>query len=438
MRKITKVILHNFKSHHHSEIPMSNFTAIIGPTNSGKSAIIAGINLALYNEPSGDKYITHGETECYVEVHFDDGKVIRRSREREGESKYELKESGSPEILALSNFGVGPVDEVVKFHGMPKVNIFGNEESLNIRRQMEAPFFLGESPQKKAKMIGKMAGTDVADLALFNINLEIRRKQEIAKRNRKEIKERTAKVKALEKVLPGLEKDLQEILKANEEIKSITEKSEKIKEISVQLETLRKKKEQLIRIISLESEVASVVSKAENAVFLSERAKMIESIKKKLEDARKDFSVKKRLIDIVGGEEEASIVLSAAESLKEKSVDLSEISKITDKRKEAILDMERKRKEMDIVSEADIADIVDEIEKINSKKSAVKGIERIKDLRNYEVSRKSKGEEVIKDLDSSYSLAFKKYKKALAEAKTCPLCMSEMSEDRIEKITEIV
>ncbi len=438
MRKIAKVILHNFKSHHHSEIPMANFTAIIGPTNSGKSAIIAGINLALYNEPSGDKYITHGETECYVEVHFDDGKVIRRSREKDGESKYELIEDGNPEILALSNFGVGPVDEVVKFHGMPKVNIFGNEESLNIRRQMEAPFFLGESPQKKAKMIGKMAGTDVADLALFNINLEIRRKQDIAKKNRKEIKEKMARVKVFEKSLPGLEKDLQAIVKANEEIKSIAEKSEKIKEVSSQLESLTRKKEQLVRIIALESEVSSVVSKAENAVFLSERAKMIRSVNKKLDDAHRDFSVKKRLVDIVGGEEGASKVLSATEDLKEKSADLFEISKIVDKRNEAVKDMERKRKELDIVSEADIAGIVDKVEEISLKRSAIKGIEKVKDLRDYESGRRDRGKEVINDLNSNYSLAFKKYKKALSEAKTCPLCMSEMSEDRIEKITEIV
>ena len=58
MRYIKKIILENFQSHKYSVIELNEeLNVIVGPSDSGKSAIIRGLKWALYNEPSGDYFI---------------------------------------------------------------------------------------------------------------------------------------------------------------------------------------------------------------------------------------------------------------------------------------------------------------------------------------------------------------------------------------------
>ena len=67
MKYIKRVTLENFQSHKHSVIDFDEqLNVIVGPSDSGKSAIIRGIKWVLYNEPTGDYFIKEGSTECSV------------------------------------------------------------------------------------------------------------------------------------------------------------------------------------------------------------------------------------------------------------------------------------------------------------------------------------------------------------------------------------
>lgn len=75
-----KVILTNFKCYAYREfvIPENEITLIHGPSGIGKSTICAAINFVLYG--SGNKVVKHDKNSCSVEVIFDDGKVVKRSK----------------------------------------------------------------------------------------------------------------------------------------------------------------------------------------------------------------------------------------------------------------------------------------------------------------------------------------------------------------------
>ena len=58
MKYLKQITLKNFQSHKDSTIQLDRgLNAIIGPSDSGKSAIIRAIKWVLYNEPSGDFFI---------------------------------------------------------------------------------------------------------------------------------------------------------------------------------------------------------------------------------------------------------------------------------------------------------------------------------------------------------------------------------------------
>ena len=62
MIAIDKIILENFQSHKYSELEfVEGLNAIIGSTDSGKTAIFRAIKWALYNEPQGDYFVREGE-----------------------------------------------------------------------------------------------------------------------------------------------------------------------------------------------------------------------------------------------------------------------------------------------------------------------------------------------------------------------------------------
>ena len=91
MKKITKLEIRNFKSHKHTVVEFGDFTAILGATNDGKSAMLAALKWALYNTPSGTGFIRHGMALCMVEVSFDDGSILTRLRSSEDATEQQNK-----------------------------------------------------------------------------------------------------------------------------------------------------------------------------------------------------------------------------------------------------------------------------------------------------------------------------------------------------------
>lgn len=166
MKYIKRVTLENFQSHKYSVLDFDEqLNVIVGPSDSGKSAIIRGIKWVLYNEPSGDYFIKEGSTECSVTLEFNDNVKLQRYR-----SKYKnayILTNRDGEETKFEGFGSNIPEEIIAAIGIKKINLDSDESSsINIGEQLEGAFLLSEKGGTRASAIGRLVGVNIVDDAL--------------------------------------------------------------------------------------------------------------------------------------------------------------------------------------------------------------------------------------------------------------------------------
>jgi hypothetical protein len=172
--KIVKVVLKGFKSHWNSTFTYSpGLTVVTGPTDSGKSAgVMQPIKWVNFGEPSGEAFIftirdpktkevVRQAEAIEVEVHREDGLVVSKSR-RKGKTAYYINGKLISEKAEVP-------EEVKEALGLSKSEYGDFETSLNFAYQLEAPFILSETASVGAKVLGKLAGTEIVDKAIAAI-----------------------------------------------------------------------------------------------------------------------------------------------------------------------------------------------------------------------------------------------------------------------------
>ena len=163
---IQKVILENFQSHKYSVLEFDNqLNVILGPSDSGKTAILRGIRWALYNEPSGDYFIREGESECSVTVIFNDGTKIKRYRSK-SKNIYFLYDIYNNETK-FEGFGTSVPYEIIEKTGIKKILLDSDlSKAINLSDQLEGAFLLSEKTSTRASSIGRLVGVNIIDDAL--------------------------------------------------------------------------------------------------------------------------------------------------------------------------------------------------------------------------------------------------------------------------------
>src|SRR5689334_14794262 len=115
---ITRIELTNFMSHEHTVIePAAGLTVLVGPNNCGKSAVVAALEILCSNEEA-TYVLRHGERECAVVVHTDEGDgqghIIEWRRKNspryiiDGQTFDRLGKGGRPDELRPA-LRIGPV-----------------------------------------------------------------------------------------------------------------------------------------------------------------------------------------------------------------------------------------------------------------------------------------------------------------------------------------
>ena len=181
MRYIKKIILENFQSHKYSVIELNEeLNVIVGPSDSGKSAIIRGLKWVLYNEPAGDYFIREGEREASVTIEFSDNIKVKRYRSK-SKNSYHLFNRDGEEII-YEGFGTNVPDEIMEHMDIKKIHLDSDESvSINLGEQLDGAFLLSEKTSVRASAIGRLVGVNVIDDALReglkdNRNISIIRK----------------------------------------------------------------------------------------------------------------------------------------------------------------------------------------------------------------------------------------------------------------------
>lgn len=127
------------------------FTALIGPSNNGKSSILKAIKAATYTEP-GNTPIRHGADSYIVGIQNNNHVVMYQKKE--GNTKYIV------DGQQFSKFGFSTPEEVSNALNMKELQVNGNKIQLNFWDQMDKPFLLDKTPGEMFKFIADSGDND--------------------------------------------------------------------------------------------------------------------------------------------------------------------------------------------------------------------------------------------------------------------------------------
>lgn len=154
---INKIILKNFQSHENSSLNLHDgMNVIVGPSDSGKTAIIRALKWLFFNKPSGDAYRRIDSDETVVTIEGKD-EVARAKTNRE--NTYILN------TVELRAFGTEVPEAIQKALQM---------SAVNLQEQMDSPFLLGDTSGSISQFFNRITKLDKIDTSLQYLQKEYR------------------------------------------------------------------------------------------------------------------------------------------------------------------------------------------------------------------------------------------------------------------------
>jgi DNA repair ATPase RecN len=154
---LKRIRIRNFQRHEDLKIRFDpQITAIVGPSDVGKSSILRAIRWVATNRPLGDGFIRYGSKSTAVKLWSDSGQVERR---RGSVNTYTV------DTKVLEAFGVevpGDVLRVLKI------------DSVNFQGQHESPFWFDLSPGDVAKQLNAIVDLSLIDKTMKKLNSRLR------------------------------------------------------------------------------------------------------------------------------------------------------------------------------------------------------------------------------------------------------------------------
>jgi exonuclease SbcC len=235
-----------FQSHVKSQLNFSSgVNCIIGPTDSGKSAIIRALKWIITNKPSGDDFINGND--CFVSVKVQEGDEIARMKGKTI-NEYHLNDS------IFRAFGTETPDEIK--HVL-------NFSDFNFQSQLDSPFLLTESSGAVAAFFNKIAKLDKIDTGLSNAQKEINSLNQEIKFQKNQILQKREQLKEFDYLEP-LENKVDEYEKINQTYEKTIQTQLNLIEMTNKIDELIISQTELIHITQLEPAVHSLLNNIHN------------------------------------------------------------------------------------------------------------------------------------------------------------------------------
>lgn len=152
--RIDRLAVKNFQSLDAADIELGAFTVIVGPSSSGKSALLRALRAVVRNV-TAPSAVRVGQTMFTCEIGFGDTRVsIERGKSH---STYRAVLPGGAEEV-FTKAGRTVPDEIQKILGLP----LPEGPDLTFSSQIDPPFLLSETGTTAAKMLGDL--TNVSKL----------------------------------------------------------------------------------------------------------------------------------------------------------------------------------------------------------------------------------------------------------------------------------
>ena len=475
MRYIKKIILENFQSHKNTEMEFGpDLNIIVGPSDSGKSAIIRGLKWVMYNEPSGDFFIREGEKECRVTLELSDGTLLQRYRTKSKNGYKLIDNSGNENIY--EGIGLTVPQEIIDVTGIRKIKLdTDSENAINLGEQLEGAFLLTEKASTRANAIGRLVGVDIVDDALRDVLRDIRSLNQTRKQKEEtlqitndklsqfdyidEIKEtyskasslmeqvhslngRIEKLEGINRNLTGLSveifnnnavlKDLENITEAETILVSLKSKLDilstydRISKLYRENMSNRDKLKNTIRLLSKFVEKSPLVTTTELRVYkLTDLQRLAASVKKVDGEVERINIVAKKLEKI----EHTTNLINSADILSLRYKELKSMRdkfyKILNSKERGILYLREIQPLLDAKKELQVLEdgstLLKELSLYQLKYSSIK--KETLDLQ----SAMDKNDENLKNI-------LEKYRNLLQQVEKCPYCLGDIDENTIEHI----
>jgi len=220
--------------------PAGKVTVLTGQSRSGKSNIFRSLRKLFYGIPDGCDFIRTGAKECVVSIKYDDGYVVSYRRTRGGISRYTVvSPDGKTADYDEGRAGMVPL-EVQEITGIKPITIGGIEPlNINLAEQLDGPFLgtKNTTAPARAKILGKLAGTEELDYAGKGLSVDIHRRKQDEKRFTEDIEDKQKNLKQYDH-LEDLEKIIKTIGLIREKVKKFTEFRNKLTELATQRDCL--------------------------------------------------------------------------------------------------------------------------------------------------------------------------------------------------------
>ena len=171
---LERLVITNFQSLGSVDLELDRFSVLVGPSSSGKSAVLRAIKAVARNVQS-PAAVSHGQSSFRVEAHFSDCVVtVERGKAK---SNYEL----DGEVYPKSGTSV-PGDVISRLR-MPTAA--GLE--LSLAGQFDRPFLLAETGSAAAKVLGELTNASLLMEAAREANRRRQEHERLAKLRAKDV-----------------------------------------------------------------------------------------------------------------------------------------------------------------------------------------------------------------------------------------------------------
>lgn len=179
---LTRLILENFQAHEELALDLDpQGTTIVGPTDTGKSAVVRALRFLIHNKPAGDSFIRDGADSARIILAVDGHTVVRERGK--GVNRYAVD---GKEFKAFGN----TVPEEIQY----ALNI--PEEAFQL--QLDSPFWFGESSSELSRKLN-------AVINLGDIDSALSRAATLTRHARSELEVSESRLAAIEKDVVDLE-----------------------------------------------------------------------------------------------------------------------------------------------------------------------------------------------------------------------------------------
>ena len=308
---IRSIRLSNFQSHKDTALELvPGINAVVGESDSGKTAIIRALNWLVTNRPSGAAFQRHRVKETEVELTTEDGELVRyRTAKANG---YRINGTD------LSAIRTDVPEEVAKFLGI--------DPDLNMQGQLDAPFLLSMSPGEVAQTLNRIAHLDEIDTALFNVAKRLRDKGA-------ELKAAQSQQAALEEqhqqfaYLDRMESDVAELERTGRALEEIRLKGIQLRDLMQELVRICSDLDMLPNVEVMAERYEEMVELQKGALALFTKEETLRGFLRDISQLRKEAQV---LPDLDGWEQQYAKCWLLVEELAAHRIRLTNLSELSE------------------------------------------------------------------------------------------------------------